>query len=60
MIENDALQIRENHLRYCTYEAELDDNLVNAAYLRNLIAIERQINMDKLYESIHPIKIKEI
>ena len=46
-IKKDATKIREHHLHHCADEAELESNLVHATFLRNLIAIERQIIMHK-------------
>ena len=46
-IKKDATQIRENHLLHCADEAELEGNIVHATFLRNLIAIEKQIKMHK-------------
>lgn len=39
--------MRESYLRYYVDEVKLDGNIVHATYLRNLIAIKRQINMHK-------------
>ena len=44
-IKKDATQIRENHLLHCADEAELEGNIVHSTFLRNLIAIEKQIKM---------------
>ena len=41
VIKKDALQIRENHLRYYVDETVVESNLVHATYLRNLINIEK-------------------
>ena len=46
-IKKDATRIRENHLHYCADAVELEGNIVHATFLRNLIAIERQIKMRK-------------
>ena len=46
-IKKDATKIRENHLHHCADEAELEGNIVHATFLRNPIAIERQIKIHK-------------
>ena len=47
MTKKGATQIRESHLQYCADETKLEGNLVHTTYLRNLIAIARQITMHK-------------
>ena len=46
-IKKDALKIREKHLGYCVDEVEVDSIIVHVSYLRNLLCIERQLDMHK-------------